>query len=111
LFVGIGVPIPILDEEMARRVSIRNEQIETTIVDYGDGNRVLGTTNYAALQSGEIVIEGQRVRTAPVSSLAKAREIATLLKGWIERGEFLLVEPVRPMPTGTSVRGLEERDF
>jgi uncharacterized protein (DUF39 family) len=111
LFVGIGVPIPMLDEEIARRVSIRNEQIETTIVDYGDGNRVVGTTNYAALQSGEIEIGGQRVRTAPVSSLAKAREIAAILKEWIERGEFLLTEPVRPMPVGTSVKGLEEMGF
>ena len=38
LFVGIGIPIPILDADLARRVSIRNEQIETTVVDYGNGN-------------------------------------------------------------------------
>ncbi|MDR2130763.1 MAG: homocysteine biosynthesis protein [Odoribacteraceae bacterium] len=110
LFVGIGVPIPLLDEEMAHRVSIRNEQIESTIIDYGDGNKVLGMTNHAALRSGEIIVNGQRVRTAPVSSLAKAREIAAILKSWIERGEFLLTEPVRPMPTGTSLRGLEEKE-
>ncbi|MDR1273204.1 MAG: homocysteine biosynthesis protein [Odoribacteraceae bacterium] len=110
LFVGIGIPIPVLDEEMARRLSIRNEQIDTTIIDYGDGNKVLGTTNYAALQSGEIVINGQRVRTAPVASLAKAREIAAILKSWIEKGDFLLTEPVRPMPTGTSLKGLKEKE-
>jgi uncharacterized protein (DUF39 family) len=110
LFVGIGVPIPVLDEEMARRVSIRNEQIDTTIIDYGDGNKVLGTTNYAALQSGEIVINGQRVRTAPVASLAKAREIAAILKSWIAKGDFLLTEPVRPMPTDTSLKGLQEKE-
>ena len=51
LFVGIGIPIPILDVDLARCVSIRNEQIETTVVDYGNGNKVLGKTNYAALQS------------------------------------------------------------
>lgn len=42
LYVGIGIPIPILDEDLAKRVSIRNEQIETTVVDYGNGNQILG---------------------------------------------------------------------
>lgn len=110
LFVGIGIPIPILDEEMARRVSIRNEQIETTIVDYGDGNKILGKTNYAALQSGEIELNGQKIRTAPVSSIAKAREIAQILKEWIGQGNFLLTEPVRPMPTSTFLKNLKEKE-
>lgn len=108
LFVGIGIPIPVLDEDLARRVSIRNEQIETTVVDYGNGNRVLGKTNYAALRSGEIHVNGQRVRTAPVASLAKAREIASILKNWIQKGDFLLTEPVRPMPSGTTLKSLRE---
>ncbi len=108
LFVGIGIPIPILDEEIARRVSIRNEQIETSIIDYGNNNQILGKTNYAALRSGEIEINGQKVRTAPVASLATARKIADILKTWIRKGDFLLSEPVRPMPTGTSLKGLKE---
>ncbi len=108
MFVGIGIPIPVLDEDMARRVSIRNEQIETTVADYGNGNQVLGKTNYAALQSGEIEIGGRKVRTAPVASLAQARKIAGTLKSWIQKGEFLLAEPVRPMPTGTSLKSLQE---
>lgn len=107
LFVGIGIPIPILDEDLARRVSIRNEQIETTIVDYGDGNKILGKTNYAALQSGEIEVNGHKIRTTPVASLAKARQIADILKSWIQKGDFLLTEPVRPMPTGTKLKNLE----
>lgn len=106
LFVGIGIPIPILDEDLARRVSIRNEQIETTVVDYGDGNKVLGRTNYAALQSGEIEVNGHKIRTTPVASLAKARQIADILKSWIQKGNFLLTEPVRPMPAGTSLKSL-----
>ena len=108
MFVGIGIPIPILDEDLARRVSIRNEQIETTVVDYGDGNKILGKTNYAALQSGEIEVNGHKIKTTPVASLAKARQIADILKSWIQKGDFLLTEPVRPMPTGTSLKGLQE---
>lgn len=106
LYVGIGIPIPILDENIAKRVSIRNEQIETTVIDYGNGNKVLGKTNYAALQSGMIEINGHKIRTAPLSSLSKAREIAGLLKLWIQKGEFLLTEPVRPMPVHTNLKGL-----
>ena len=108
MFVGIGIPIPILDEDLARRVSIRNEQIETTVVDYGDGNKILGKTNYAALQSGEIEVNGHKIKTAPVASLSKARQIAEILKSWIQKGDFLLTEPVRPMPTGTSLKKLQE---
>lgn len=108
MFVGIGIPIPILDEDLARRVSIRNEQIETTVVDYGNGNKILGKTNYAALQSGEIEVNGHKIKTAPVASLSKARQIAKILKSWIQKGDFLLTEPVRPMPTGTSLKKLQE---
>lgn len=110
MYVGIGIPIPVLDEDLARRVSIRNEQIETTVVDYGDDNRVLGTTNYAALQSGFIDVGGHKVRTAPLSSLARAREIAGILKQWIRKGDFLLTEPVRPMPAHASLKGLTAID-
>jgi len=107
MFVGIGIPIPVLDADIAKRVSIRNEQIETTIVDYGDGNKVLGKTNYMDLRSGEIEIEGQKVRTAPVASLYKARKIANELKDWIVRGEFKIQEPIEQFPTGTSLKDLK----
>lgn len=109
MYVGIGIPIPVLDEDLAHRVSIRNEQIETNVVDYGTGGQVLGRTNYAALHSGWIEVTGHRVRTAPLSSLARAREIAGVLKGWIENGSFLLTEPVRAMPSEASLKGLEEK--
>lgn len=110
LYVGIGIPIPVLDEDLAHRVSIRNEQIETNVLDYGNGNQLLGKVNYAALQSGTIEINGHKIRTAPLSSLAQAREIAGILKDWIQKGNFLLTEPVRPMPTNTSLKGLTGED-
>ena len=109
MYVGIWIPIPFFDEDLTHRVSIRNEQIETNVVDYGTGGQVLGRTNYAALHSGWIEVAGHRVRTAPLSSLARAREIAGVLKGWIENGSFLLTEPVRAMPSEASLKGLEEK--
>ncbi len=109
LFVGIGVPIPILDEDMAKRVSIRNEQIETTVLDYGsEGTPALGRVNYEQLRSGTIKVNGKKIRTAPVASLAKARKIADLLKEKIQKGEFELVKPVMMFPSNTSLNGLKE---
>ena len=108
MYVGVGVPIPVLDEDMAARVSIRNSQIDTFIEDYGDECKLIGQVNYEQLRSGEIEFMGKKIHTAPLSSLAKARQIASILKSWIERGEFELTAPVRPMPTGTSLKGLKE---
>ena len=59
LFVGVGIPIPLLDEELAHDVSIRNEQITTNILDFGEEERPIGQTNYAELRSGSIEVRGQ----------------------------------------------------
>ena len=102
LFVGVGIPIPVLDEEMARCVCIGNEDIFATAVDYSVENRAkpsFGRFNYKELRSGEITVNGKKVHTAPLSSLKRAREIAATLKGWIEKGSFTLTAPVRPLPT------------
>jgi uncharacterized protein (DUF39 family) len=112
LFVGIGIPIPVLNVEMAKRVSINNSQIQTSVLDYGSpGTPKLGQVSYEQLRSGEIEVNGQKVRTAPVASLAKAREIANLLKEKISKGEFLIQEPIQLFPTGTSLNKLVEVDF
>ena len=110
MFVGIGVPIPVLDEEMAARVMIRNEQITTRILDYGDPDHPeLGRTNYKELMSGEIELKQKKIKTSSLSSLYKAREIADLLKEQIKKGEFLLTEPVEIFPKGKGLNSLEIR--
>ncbi len=110
MFVGIGIPIPVLDEDMAHRVSIRNSQIETNIIDYGSGKfEVLGRTNYKALFSGEIKLNGKKIRTAPLSSVKVAREIAALLKKEVTDGRFLLTEPVELFRKTTGLNKLEIR--
>ncbi len=109
LFVGIGIPIPVLDEDMAQRLSIRNDQIETTVLDYGvEGTPALGRVNYEQLRTGFIKVQGKKIRTAPVASLSKARKIANLLKQKIEEGDFELVQPVKMFPSNTSLNGLKE---
>lgn len=117
LTVGIGVPIPLINEEILDYVSVRDEDIFTQIVDYGEdypqGNpRTLGEINYAQLKSGEIEVIGKKVRTSPLSSYPKAREIAETLKEWIRSGKFLLGEPVQLLPgpeSGLTFKPLKER--
>jgi L-aspartate semialdehyde sulfurtransferase len=110
LFVGIGIPIPVLDVDMAHFVSVNNERIETSILDYGvHPSASLGLVNYKQLQSGEIMLNGKKVRTAPLSSIVKARQIAQLLKTWISEKKFYLSEPVQLFPSNSSVRKLEVR--
>ncbi|HOO83229.1 MAG TPA: homocysteine biosynthesis protein [Prolixibacteraceae bacterium] len=112
MFVGIGIPIPILNAEMARRVSINNRDIKTSVLDYGSpGNPKLGEVTYEQLRSGTIEVNGQTVRTAPVASLNKARQIAEILKKQIQDGSFMLQEPVQMFPNNTSLKGLKEVGF
>ena len=110
MFVGIGIPIPVLDEEMAARVMIRNDQITTRILDYGDPDHPeLGRTNYKELMSGEIQLNHKKIKTSSLSSLYKAREIADLLKKQITEGDFLLSEPIELFPRGKGLNSLEIR--
>ncbi len=104
LAVGLGIPIPILNEEMARFTSISDEDLFTQIIDYGNDYpkgepTSLGQVSYAELKSGSIRFNGQDVPTVPISSYVRALEIAQILKGWIEKGEFLLTEPQEMLPS------------
>ncbi|WP_321347464.1 homocysteine biosynthesis protein [uncultured Draconibacterium sp.] len=111
MFVGIGIPIPILNADIAKRVSINNSQIETSVLDYGTvGMPKLGQVTYEELQSGTIKVKGKKIRTAPVASLKKARKIADELKKWLLNGEFEVSKPVQMFPTNTSLNGLKETE-
>jgi len=110
LAVGVGIPIPILDEEMVRFVSVSDDDIYTTVVDYGVPRRkkpVLGRVSYRELRSGEIVIKGKGVPTAPLSSLYKARQITNILKDWIKKGKFFLQEPIQRLPLDEEFKPLD----
>jgi L-aspartate semialdehyde sulfurtransferase len=111
LYLGIGIPIPVLDEDMARFVSVRNRDIPVLVCDYGvDGHPVLGRTNYEELRSGKVQVGGKAVKTAPLSSLAKAREIAAILKAQVASGAFPIEAPVQALPANSSVSGLAIRE-
>jgi L-aspartate semialdehyde sulfurtransferase len=104
LYVGIGIPIPILNEEMARFTAVKDEDIYTQIYDYSMDypkgvSKSLAEVSYKDLRSGAIMIDGKKVITAPLSSYYKARQIANILKEWIESGKFVLGEPQQVLPS------------
>jgi len=115
--VGIGVPIPILSEEVLRYTIVRDADIFAPIVDYSEAYPqrkpdILGEVSYVQLKCGRIEIRGKKVPTASLSSYPKAVEIASILKNWIQKGEFLLTEPVAPLPgveSGITFKNLKER--
>lgn len=97
LNVGVGIPIPILDEDLAWYTGVSNADIQMPVRDYGydypNGvNRILGHVTMEELMSGEIDVNGRKTPTVPVTSYTMSQEIAQTLKQWIEEGKFHLTE-------------------
>ncbi len=114
LAVGIGIPIPILDEKVLKRTTIKDSQISAPIVDYsydypnGTG-KVLGKADYASLRSGSIMVKGKDVPTGAISSYYKAREIADELRNRIKKKKFYLSEAVQKLPSNTVFKPIKQR--
>ncbi|MBW1813633.1 MAG: homocysteine biosynthesis protein [Deltaproteobacteria bacterium] len=103
LSVGLGVPIPILNEEIVKNTAVTDEDIFTQIIDYGNDyptgtTKSYGQVSYAELKSGMIKFNGKEVPTVPLSSVVKARDIANSLKEWISKGKFFIGEPQFTLP-------------
>ena len=112
IFVGVGIPIPIIDEDVLLKTTVKNSDIITSIFDYSSHSNnkpVIRTVNYEELRSGSIKINGIKVPTAPLSSLKKAREISDILKNQIKKGKFLLSGQVETLPTKGTLNNLEIR--
>ncbi|MBD1911166.1 MULTISPECIES: homocysteine biosynthesis protein [unclassified Leptolyngbya] len=102
LMLGIGVPLPVLNEEVVLRCSVQDADLVAPVVDFSIPRRVrptFGQVSYAQLKSGRITIDGKRVRVAPLASIYLSRQVAQELKQWIEEGRFTLTEPVAALPS------------
>jgi uncharacterized protein (DUF39 family) len=105
LIVGVGVPIPLLNEEITQYTAVKDEDIYTQIVDYskdypeGGPIQSLGEVNYKQLKGGKIKFNGKEIPSTPLSSYPKAKKIAEILKDWIQQGKFLLGEPQQGLPS------------
>ena len=114
LYVGIGIPIPIINERVAKTAALRDDQIIVEIRDYGvpsrpDRRPVIKRVTYADLRSGKVYINGREVPSSSLSSYKMAREIAEVLKKWILEGLFFLTEPVEPLPRKGRLKPLRVR--
>ncbi len=113
LYVGIGIPIPILNMDLAKKTAIKDDEIFTNIIDYGVPRRdrpKLGKVSYKELKSGSLTIDGKRIKVNSLSSLKTARKIAVTLKKWIENDEFLLTTPVERLPLDTVFKPMRETE-
>lgn len=91
LMVGIGIPIPILNEDLAYFTGLTDSDIKTPIIDYGidypNGDvRIIKEVTFAELKSGNVSLNGRSIPSSPLSSYPKALKIANTLKGWVEQG-------------------------
>lgn len=112
LFVGIGIPIPILDENLAKTTAIRNKDIKVKILDYGIQRRdrpVIKETNYEELFSGKVEIEGKKVRSSPLSSIKIAYKIMNRLREMIEEKQFYLTAPIERLPTEGKPKPMKQK--
>lgn len=110
MFVGVGIPIPVIDEEMVQFLKIKDEEIFTEIIDYSIQRRnkpSYGKINYKQLRSGCIKINGKDVQTGSISSYYKAREISNVLKEWIMSGNFYLTPSVTSLPLDEDLNSLD----
>lgn len=118
LQVGVGIPIPIISEEVMASCAVSDEDIFAPVVDYHSAYPMreggsLGLVSYAQLKSGSINVNNRKVPTASLSSYAGAREIAGALKDWIKAGQFTLTEAaaqLNPSEANIALKGMPQRD-
>lgn len=104
LSLGVAIPIPILNEEIAWFTGVDDADIMMPVKDYGRDYpncdfKTLQLVNYQDLKDGQVEIMGKKVESVPLTSYSISLECANTLKSWIEKGEFTLSEPQEPIPS------------
>ena len=112
MYIGIGIPIPVLNAEIAKNTGIRDCEIETNVMDYSVASRtrpVLGRCNYEQLKSGTVRIGDRKIPSAPLVSYRKSKQVALTLKQWIEQGDFFLSEPVAKISVQGALKPMTQK--
>jgi uncharacterized protein (DUF39 family) len=104
LALGVGIPIPMLNEEMAWFTGVSNEDISMPVKDYGYDYpngipREVTRVSFADLRTGQITVNEKKTATVPVTSHTMSLEVADKLKEWILAGKFLLTEKQDDIPS------------
>ena len=111
LYVGLGIPIPILNEGLVRKTAIRDTEIFADVIDYSVMRRdrpKLCKVSYAALKSGIITVNDKRIRVSSLSSLKMARKVSQTLKSWIDEGQFTLTAPIERLSRDTVFKPMRQ---
>lgn len=112
LYIGIGVPLPVLNEEAAKYISVTDDKIHSTIVDFSIPRRTkptFGQCTYSELRTSTVIINKKPTLSAPLSSMAMAIEICNELKDTILQKNFLLSEKILPVDLNTEPKKLNSR--
>jgi uncharacterized protein (DUF39 family) len=115
LALGVGVPIPILNQQVLKYTCVRDRDILAPVIDYSTDypqktGKVLCYVNYEQLKSGRIEVQGKKIPVGSLSSYYKALEIAHLLADEIRKGDFTLAAPLAMLPKDTKMKPLQIRD-
>jgi uncharacterized protein (DUF39 family)/CBS domain-containing protein len=111
MFIGLGVPIPILNDDLARHTAVSDADIKTTIYDYSVPRRskpAIRDVTYEELKSGSVKIYGRDVKASSLSSFYNARKVANELKSWIKNGKFFLTAPAENLQRNISARPMKQ---
>ncbi len=99
LAVGVGIPIPILNKDILKHTAVRDSEIFAPVIDYSADypyatGRSIARVSYQQLKSGEIIIDGKKIKVGSLSSYSKALKIADLLKEEVSSGKFTIAAPL-----------------
>jgi uncharacterized protein (DUF39 family) len=105
--LGMGFAIPVINEDIAKSVIIRNKQIKTRLIDYATG-KLIGLVNYEELMSGKVELSGKKIPSRTMTDIRASADITRILQDWIRKGKFLITEPVKKLPFEGSVKKFPE---
>lgn len=113
--VGVGIPIPILNEEILKFTTITDRDIKAPVIDYSydypnKTGKTFATVTYEELKSGTVNVLGKEIESSSMSSYEKALTIAGILKAEIEDGKFHLTEPFKKLPENQKMKSLIVKD-
>ncbi|HTY52507.1 MAG TPA: homocysteine biosynthesis protein [Methanomicrobiales archaeon] len=111
MYIGVGVPLPVIDLDVVRSTAVRDEDIRVQVIDYGIPSRdrpAIREVSYADLKNGEVELRGEMVKTSSLSSFRRARGVARELKGWVESGKMTVALPTRRIDPKKLARPMRE---
>lgn len=110
LLVPIAAPIALLDGTIALQAAAGDGELEAPLLDVSIPRRLkpgYGGVSYAQLRSGEIELEGRRIRAAPAHSPRLAEGIGRELVERLVEGSFPLRPPLLPLGSRPSLIPLD----